>query len=205
MINTVIGYVVSLLIVGTFGMRTMMPLRVVALASNLSLIAYSAVNKLYPVLVLQLILLPLNLWRLIEIVQLARRLRGAVSEDNVFKALLPFASVRRVKAGDVIMRKGERSDALYLVLGGTLRVEEAGATVGPGSIVGEIGVLSSSHRRTATISASSDSQLGLVSAVDFQRVYYTDPALGLSLMRLVIDRLTRDIEARDPPAVEVRA
>ena len=203
MINAAIGYLASLLIVGTFGMRTMMPLRMVALASNLSLIVYSAVNRLYPVLVLQLILLPLNLWRLVEIIQLARRLRAAVSEDNVFKALLPFATVRRIRAGDVIMRKGERSDALYLVLEGSLRVEESGGTVGPGTIVGEIGVLSSSHRRTATISAGGDCKLGLVSAVNFQRVYYTDPALGLSLMRLVIDRLTRDIEARRPPAMEV--
>ena len=197
MINAIIGYVVSLLVVGTFGMRTMMPLRVAAVASNVSLIAYSIINQLYPVLALQVILLPLNLWRLTEIIQLARRLRGAVSEDNIFKALLPFATIRRVKAGEVIIRKGDSSDALYLVLDGSLRVEESAATIGPGSIVGEIGVLSSSHRRTATVRTLSDCRLGQVSAVDFQRVYYTDPALGLSLIRLVIDRLTRDGEGRD--------
>lgn len=205
MINAVIGYIASLLVVGTFGMRTMMPLRVAALASNVSLIVYSALNRLYPILALQVILLPLNLWRLIEIIQLARRLRGAVAEDNVFKALLPFATVRRFKAGEVIMRKGDQSDALYLVLEGSLRVEESAVTIGPGSIVGEIGVLSSSHRRTATVSTSSDCRLGQVSSVDFQRVYYTDPALGLSLMRLVIDRLTRDIEGGGVPEVEVSA
>lgn len=203
--NAAIGYLASLLVLGTFGMRTMMPLRIAALASNLSLIVYSALNGLYPVLALQVILLPLNLWRLIEIVQLARRLRAAVSEDNVFKALLPFASLRRSKAGEVIIRRGAASEALYLVLEGTLWVEESATAIHSGSIVGEIGVLSSSHRRTATVTARTDCRLGLVSAVDFQRVYYTDPALGLSLMRLVIDRLTRDIEKRQLPAIEATA
>ncbi|HUK10103.1 MAG TPA: cyclic nucleotide-binding domain-containing protein [Stellaceae bacterium] len=200
-----LAYVVSLLVLGTFGMRTMMPLRIAALASNVSLIAYSLVSHLYLVLLLQVILLPINLWRLIEIIQLARRLRGAVSEDSVFKALLPFAGVRWVKSGEVIMRKGESSDAMYLVLEGQLWVEEAAAAVGPGSIVGEIGVLSSSHRRTATVSAKSECKLGVVSSVDFQQVYYTDPALGLSLVRLIIDRLTRDVEAGHLPEMEVSA
>jgi len=198
-----LAYVVSLLVLGTFGMRTMMPLRIAALASNVSLIAYSLVSHLYLVLLLQVILLPINLWRLIEIVQLARRLRSAVSEDSVFKALLPFAGVRWVKSGEAIMRKGDSSDAMYLVLQGQLWVEEAAAAVGPGSIVGEIGVLSSSHRRTATVSAKSDCKLGVVSSVDFQQVYYTDPALGLSLVRLIIDRLTRDVEAGHLPEMEV--
>jgi CRP/FNR family transcriptional regulator, cyclic AMP receptor protein len=203
--NAAIGYLISLLVLGTFGMRTMMPLRIAALASNVSLIVYSALNSLYPVLALQLILLPLNLWRLIEIMQLARQLRRAVSEDNVFKALLPFAAVSRIRAGEVLIRKGDPSNALYLVLEGSLWVQEVATAIGPGSIVGEIGVLSSSHRRTATVSAKSDCKLGVVSSVDFQRVYYTDPAVGLSLVRLVIDRLTRDIEGRNLPEIEVSA
>ena len=198
-------YLASLLVLGTFGMRTMMPLRIAALASNVSLIVYCAASQLYLVLFLQLILLPLNLWRLIEILQLARQLRRAVSEDNVFKALLPFAGVRWAKTGEVIMRKGDQSDALYLVLEGELWVEEAAATVRPGSVVGEIGVLSSSHRRTATVSAKGDCKLGVVSSVDFQRVYYTDPGIGLSLVRLIIDRLTRDNDTRPLPEIEASA
>jgi hypothetical protein len=34
--------------------------------------------------------------------------------------------------------------------------------------------------------------LGCVSAADFQRLYFADPSLGLTLIRLIIDRLTRD-------------
>jgi CRP/FNR family transcriptional regulator, cyclic AMP receptor protein len=203
--NALIAYIASLLVIGTFGMRTMMPLRIVALASNISLIIYAALGHLYPVLVLQLILLPLNSWRLLEIIRLVRRLRGAVTEDSVYKALMPFAHTVTIAAGQEIMRKGDPSDALYLVMEGSLWVVEATTEIGPGGIVGEIGVLSSSHLRTATVVAKTECRLGRVSAADFERVYYTDPSVGLSLARLIIDRLTRDIGSRQVLEIEAGA
>ena len=56
------------------------------------------------------------------------------------------------------------------------------------------GVLSSTHRRTATVKTTYDCDLGCVSADDFQRVYFADPSLGLALIQLIIDRLTRDAQ-----------
>jgi hypothetical protein len=38
--------------------------------------------------------------------------------------------------------------------------------------------------------------LGRVTSADFERVYFADPSLGLSLIRLIIDRLTREVEAQ---------
>ena len=203
--NAVIGYLASALVLGTFGMRTMMPLRIVALGSNIALIAYGALEQLDLVLIIQLVLLPLNVWRLVEIMRLARSLRGAISEATVFDALLPFASRITARGGEVIIRKGDPSDALYLVLEGSLWVQEAATEVGPGSIVGEIGVLSSTHQRTATVNARTDCVLARVSAEAFQRVYYTNPTVGLSLIRLIIDRLTRQVVAAPLASVEARA
>jgi len=68
----------------------------------------------------------------------------------------------------------------------------SGSLVGTGEYRWRDGVLSSTHRRTATVEATSDCVLGCVSAADFQRVYFADPSLGLALIRLIIDRLTRD-------------
>jgi two-component system nitrate/nitrite response regulator NarL len=95
-----------------------------------------------------------------------------------------------------LIRKGDPSDALYLLLEGALWVEGAEVELHPGSIVGEMGVLSRSQRRTANVDARSDCVLGRVSAADFQRVYFSDPSLGLSLIGLIIDRLTRDVQAQ---------
>jgi len=38
--------------------------------------------------------------------------------------------------------------------------------------------------------------LGRVSAQDFDRVYFANPSLGLALIRLIMDRLTEEIEMR---------
>ena len=196
MTSSYIGYLASALVLCTFLTRTMMPLRVIALGSNLAFIAYGALLHLYPVLVLHVVLLPINAWRLREIFQLVKSVQDTADDSKVFKALVPFAKRMTVPRGEVLIRKGDPSDALYLVLNGQLWVEEAETEIGPGSIVGEMGVLSRTHRRTATVDARTDCELGRVSAADFQRVYFADPTLGLSLIRLIIDRLTREVEAQ---------
>ncbi len=196
MASSYIGYLASALVLCTFLTRTMMPLRVIALGSNVAFITYGALLHLYPVLVLHIVLFPVNAWRLREMFQLVKSVQETADDSKVFKALLPFAKRMTVARGTVLMRKGDPSDALYLVLEGKLRVEEAEAEIGPGSIVGEMGVLSRTHRRTATVDARTECELGRVSAADFQRVYFTDPSLGLSLIRLIIDRLTRELDAQ---------
>lgn len=196
MMSSWIGYVASALVLCTFLTRTMMPLRIVALGSNVAFIAYGGLLHLYPVLVLHIILFPVNAWRLREIFQLVKSIQETADDGKVFAALVPFAKRITAARGQVLIRKGEPSDALYLVLEGKLWVEEAEVEIGPGSIVGEMGVLSRTHRRTATVDTRTDCVLGRVSAADFQRVYFADPSLGLSLIRLIIDRLTRDAEAQ---------
>ena len=197
-----LGYIASALVLCTFCTKTMMPLRIIALGSNVAFISYGFLLHLYPVLILHAVLLPLNTWRLTEIFRLVKRVQGTVDDEQVFRALVPFANRMTARRGEVVIRKGDVSDALYLVLEGSLWVEDAEVELGPGSIVGEMGVLSRTHLRTATVDARSDCVLGRVSTEDFQRVYFTNPALGLSLVRLVIERLTRELETRRLEAVE---
>jgi CRP-like cAMP-binding protein len=146
------------------------------------------------VLLLNLVILPVNVWRLIEIKRLIQNVRDAANENHVFDALMPFARRIAPKKGELIIRKGDPSDSLYLVLEGSLWVEEAKAELGAGTVVGEIGVLSGTRRRTATVYAKTDCVLARVSADDFQQVYFTHPSVGLSLVRLVIDRLVAQKE-----------
>lgn len=63
-----LGYLASLLVLASFCMRGMATLRVLAIASNLMFIAYAAVAGIQPVLLLHALLLPMNAWRLVEIV-----------------------------------------------------------------------------------------------------------------------------------------
>ncbi len=58
------GYAAALAVLATFLMTTMIPLRVLALASNVLFVSYGYFNEILPVLVLHAILFPVNLHRL---------------------------------------------------------------------------------------------------------------------------------------------
>ena len=60
-----IGYVASALVVLTFYMREMVPLRAAALCSNICFLTYVASLELGPVIV-HATLIPINVWRLIQ-------------------------------------------------------------------------------------------------------------------------------------------
>ncbi len=65
---------------------------------------------------------------------------------------------RRFAAGETLMSRGELSDVLMLVTGGSVRMERPGRTLtlGPGSLIGEIEVLNPGQGRVATITAEED-------------------------------------------------
>ena len=130
-----VGYLASALVLCTFLTRTMKPLRCIALGSNVAFITYSAMLQLYPVLILHCILLPVNVWRLWEIMRLSNSVDEAIDDSKLFKALVSFAKRMKFSGGEILIRKGDPSDALYLLLAGTLWVEEAEVELGPGSIV----------------------------------------------------------------------
>jgi hypothetical protein len=58
------GWLASSLTLATFMCSDMRRLRCVALGANAAFIAYGALAHLWPVLVLHLLLVPVNLWRL---------------------------------------------------------------------------------------------------------------------------------------------
>ena len=64
--NGEIGFLASALVLATFGMKDMINLRIVAMFSNVAFITYALVLNLTPILVLHIILLPLNGWRLAQ-------------------------------------------------------------------------------------------------------------------------------------------
>ena len=76
-----LGYLASGLVLVTFGMRSMLPMRTVAIASNLAFIAYGLSLGLTPIWVLHGILLPLNAYRLLELHKSVRCARGAARGD----------------------------------------------------------------------------------------------------------------------------
>lgn len=62
-----VGYVASGLVLLTFTTKSMRPLRSLAILSNLAFIAYGVLDDIIPVVALHLILLPLNIFRLMQL------------------------------------------------------------------------------------------------------------------------------------------
>ena len=68
-----VGYLAALLVLMTFWMRTMVPLRYMGIASNVLFMGYGYLAAAYPPLVLHVLLLPLNFVRLREMIRLTRQ------------------------------------------------------------------------------------------------------------------------------------
>jgi hypothetical protein len=62
-----IGFAAAGLVLATFCMRSMRALRWMAIASNLAFIAYGYLGSLAPVLLLHLLLLPVNVYRVTQL------------------------------------------------------------------------------------------------------------------------------------------
>jgi CRP/FNR family transcriptional regulator, cyclic AMP receptor protein len=58
----ILGYAASAAVLATFCMSTTIPLRILALGSNVLFMAYGYVDHLYPVFVLHAILFPVNVY-----------------------------------------------------------------------------------------------------------------------------------------------
>ena len=74
-----IGFLASALVLAAFAMKDMVNLRIVAICSNVAFIIYALVLNLPPVLMLHIILLPLNGWRLAQALQCSHRRFGGLT------------------------------------------------------------------------------------------------------------------------------
>jgi CRP/FNR family cyclic AMP-dependent transcriptional regulator len=117
---TVIGFVAAGLVIATLSMRTMVPLRIVGIASNCAFVTYGILFGSVPTVVLHTILLPLNIYRLREMLNLVKQVKVAAQGDMSMDWLKPFMSKRSIKAGDILFQKGDEADHVYFVVSGRL-------------------------------------------------------------------------------------
>jgi CRP/FNR family transcriptional regulator, cyclic AMP receptor protein len=193
-----VGYAASASVLATFCMSTMVPLRVIAIGSNVLFIAFGALAHIYPVLMLHIILLPVNITRLIQILRLIRGVRTAQASDLSVESLLPFMSHRFVKAGEVLMSKGEKADRMYYLVDGKMEIRELGKMLDPGAVLGEIGIFARDQKRTATVVCVSDCELYEMSESKAKQLYFQDRSFGLAVLQLIIARLMENMKLMRP-------
>jgi CRP/FNR family transcriptional regulator, cyclic AMP receptor protein len=195
-----LGYAASARVLITFCMSTMVPLRTVAICSNVLFASYGALAHIYPVLILHTILLPVNAVRLYQILDLIKRVRAAELTELSVEILLPLMSKRKLKAGEVLVRKGEKADSMYYLASGTMKIVEVDKTIGPGTVLGEIGIFVRDQKRTATVESIDDCEIYEISESRTKQLYFQNPAFGFAMMKVVIGRLVKNAAIQQPAA-----
>jgi CRP/FNR family transcriptional regulator, cyclic AMP receptor protein len=201
-ITTAIGMLGGVFYLASHYMKDMVPLRVLALASSALLLLFSVLHThfnfeeliLLPEFILNAILLPINAKRLAEIIKLTKQIEQATVESPVTEWLLPHMHLRKHKAGEVLFRKGDVADEIVYVASGTLKLQGIDHSIGPGELIGEIGLFSAEKVRTMTVVCDTDCELYQMTDAQIYRLYYQNPKLGFFFMRLIVERLLRDVK-----------
>jgi CRP/FNR family cyclic AMP-dependent transcriptional regulator len=201
----VIAYGAVGLNIVVYSMRRMIPLRIAAIGTNVLFIIYSALAGVYPTLVLHLILLPLNAYRLREMLYLVKEVALAAKGNLSIDWLKPFTRAREYKSGDVVFRKGDEATDLAFVVRGTFMISELGVDLKNGALIGELGLLSPDNRRTQTIECVSDGKLLIISYDEVRQLQVQNPQFGLYFLQIASSRLFQNVQRLEAELAHLRS
>ncbi|HET6183924.1 MAG TPA: cyclic nucleotide-binding domain-containing protein [Acetobacteraceae bacterium] len=192
-----LGYLASALVFSAFYMRTMLPLRWVAIASNVAFIAYGLPLRLWPVVALHCVLLPLNVGRLLQIKRGLRVLRAGRRGNLEVGGLVATLRTERHRSGTVLFRQGEEGECAFVIARGEIELPERKVRLGPGDLFGEIALLSDDRTRTASAICATEVELYRIDGAAIIRAFYQDPGFAMALVRLATNRLVQNLHRLD--------
>jgi CRP/FNR family cyclic AMP-dependent transcriptional regulator len=187
------GLAASFVIASAF-VRTMIPLRWLAVAGNIGFIVFGALHPQWLTLAVASVLLPINVYRVRQMMRLTRRVRAAdASGDISVLWLRPYMKSRRLRAGTVLFHKGDLADHLYCLVDGQIELVEIGLRLEPGQIFGEIAFFAPDRRRTFTARCVEAATVLMIDEVTLKQLYHQNPSFGFHLITLVAARLSQDV------------
>jgi len=186
------GVAGALVIVSSF-VKTMIPLRCLAVGGNLGFLIYGALHPSLIMVLLHGTLLPINIYRTAEMVRLTRRVKAsAASSDLSGVWLRPYMRRQWLKANDILFRKGDAATHLYFLAEGRIEFVEIGEFMEPGHLFGELAFFSPSKRRSLTARCATKCTVLRIDETTFRQLYFQNPAFGFEVVTLVAGRLIAD-------------
>jgi len=179
----------SLFIVATASTKTMVPLRILAIAANVLLVVFYTATHAWLPMVLQAVALPLNGWRLYQMLLLIGNVRNAIRGNTTMDWLKPFMTARHFRKGDILFAKGETAEEMFCTVTGRFRLIELGIDLEPGQVVGELAMLAPDNRRTATLECIEEGDALSITYEQVEQLYYQNPTFGFYFLRLATARL----------------
>ena len=191
MLIVIAAWVAALLVFSSFFMKTIIPLRVVAITSNVAFVMYALLGlkygifgRVYPILVLHSSLLPLNVLRLREIKRLISAVNTA-SKSETFEYLIPYMRSERLQKGEMLFSKGDAADKLYVIEEGSIFFPELGKRLSRGAVFGEVGLFAPQSVRSLSAVCEEDCRLHAITKDKALELYHQNPRFGLFLIRMV--------------------
>ncbi|MDF2688668.1 MAG: cyclic nucleotide-binding protein, partial [Microvirga sp.] len=150
---------------------------------------YASLMGLYPSMTVNLILLPLNAYRLYQMLRLIRKVRHASNSDLSMEWLKPFMTRRAVKTGEILFARGDVAGCMFYTLSGRYRLRELNIELLQGQVVGEMGFMSPENKRTQTLECLEDGDVLSISYDEVRQLYFQNPEFGFYFLRLTSERL----------------
>jgi hypothetical protein len=179
--------------VATLMVRTIVPLRVIGIISNVFFIAYGALSAAVPTFLLYLLSLPINVIRLRQMLNLVKKARLSAQGDLSMDWLRPFMSPRKYRHGDVLFHKGDVAKEMFLTVTGKFLVTEIGIEIQAGRMMGELGFVDPNNRRTGTVQCIENGDVLTITYEKLLELYFQNPEFGYYFLRLTTERLMQNI------------
>jgi hypothetical protein len=202
---SIIGGVAIVANIAGYLMKTMIPLRLLAMATNVLFLIWSTLAGVYVTMILNTILLPINALRFFQMRRLISQVNSAANGDLSMEWIKPFSTRRHFTAGTVLFRKGDPADELLFLMSGRFRVVEPDIEMSAGSIIGELGLLEPGRNRTATVECIESGETLAITYDDVMQLYFQNPTFGFYFLQLSTARLFHTIRTLEQENAALRA
>jgi len=174
--------------------KTMVPLRWLAVCANVGFLAYGVLHPSYVMALMHGVLLPINCMRLAEMKRLTARVHAATSSKDLSVVWLkPYMKSTRFKAGEILFNKGDQAEHLYILAEGHVEFIEIGVVIGPGQMFGEIAFFAPDKRRTLSARCAEPCLILSINQSTVRQLYFQHPAFGFEIVGLIANRLSADV------------
>ena len=108
----------AIFFVATLLTQTMVPLRVANMIGCAFFAIFGLLTGAITTFLLYLLMVPINAWRLRQMLALIKKARSATQGDKSMEWLRPFMTQRNYRKGDVLMKKGDPAHEMLLTVTG---------------------------------------------------------------------------------------
>jgi len=195
----------AIFFVATLLTQTMVPLRVANMFGCAFFAGFGALSANISTFLLYFLMVPINAFRLRQMLNLVKMARSATQGDTSMEWLKPFMTERKYRKGDILMKKGDAATEMLLTVTGRFRVIEINVELPPGRLMGELGFLTPDNRRTATIECIEDGHVLTITYEKLLEIYFQNPQFGYYFLVLTSQRLLENNSRLEATITQLKA